>query len=81
MNNNPASKDRAIFLSSVDFFKINIFKNSFQEYYTIRVSNSLDPDQALLLYPDMIEMSGQVTFVISLLHMFFGYTSEEQASR
>ena len=65
------------FLSSVDFSKINIFKKPFQEYNTIRVSNSLDPDQALLLYPDMIWMSGQVTFVILLLHMFFGYISEE----
>ena len=41
------------FLSSVDFFfKINFFKKSFKN--TIRVSNSLDPDQARhVVRPDL----------------------------
>ena len=33
------------FLSSADFFKINFSENSFRN--TTRVSNSLDPDEAL----------------------------------
>ena len=33
-----------LFLSSAEFFKINIFKNFFRN--TSRVSNSLDPDLA-----------------------------------
>ena len=32
-------------LSSADFFKINFFKNFFQELNSISMSNSLDPDQ------------------------------------
>ena len=41
------------YLSSADFFKINFFfKNSFR--YTIRVSNTLDLDQALhFVGPDL----------------------------
>ena len=39
-------------LSSADFFRINFLKNSFRN--TIRVSNSLDPDQArLFVGPDL----------------------------
>ena len=33
------------FLSSVDFFKINFFKKSFRNVPSLRVSNSLGPDQ------------------------------------
>ena len=40
------------FLSSADFFKINYFEKIFQE--SIRVSNRLDPDQALrFVGPDL----------------------------
>ena len=36
----------AYFLTSADFFHNQLFQKFFQEYGTIRVSNSLDPDQA-----------------------------------
>ena len=40
-------------LLSVDYFKINVLKKIFCEYH-IRVSNSLDPDQAqLYVGPDL----------------------------
>ena len=34
-----------MFLLSADIFKINVFEHFFREY-SIRLSNSLDPDQA-----------------------------------
>ena len=41
------------FLSSADFFKIHYFENSFSN--TIRVSNSLDPNQArCFVGPDLV---------------------------
>ena len=45
------------FLLFAEFFsKIDIFKNFFQEYNTIKVSYSLDPDQAQhFVRPDWVQ--------------------------
>ena len=48
----------ACFFVFADFFNINFFKNSFRN--TIRVSNSLDPDQARhLCWPNVGPDLGQ----------------------
>ena len=42
------------FLSSVDFFKSDFFKKSFRNVPSLRVSNSLGPDQDIyFVRPDL----------------------------
>ena len=69
-----------MFLSSADFFKFNFFEKLFQEY--ISVSNSLDPDQAPVLwvqtvcigYPQMALVGKELT-MYTVNHSEFGFYS------